>query len=73
MIGKPKCATRGCIHFLGVRNPSTEKGGSFDESQEFVHCKAFPNGIPSEIAYGNNLHLKPYPGDNGIQYEEGVR
>jgi hypothetical protein len=40
------------------------------EATEFVYCKAFPDGIPSEIAYGDNKHLKPYPGDNGIQYKK---
>ena len=35
-------------------------------------CEAFPNGegIPYEIAYGDNLHLEPYPGDEGLLYEQ---
>ncbi len=33
-------------------------------------CKAFPDGIPMEIWMGENLHTKPYPGDNGIQFED---
>ena len=35
-------------------------------------CEAFPNGegIPDEIAYGDNLHLDPYPGDEGLTYEQ---
>lgn len=32
-------------------------------------CEAFPDGIPDEIAYGENTHQEPYPGDHGIQYE----
>jgi hypothetical protein len=36
---------------------------------ERVVCKAFPERIPDEIAYGDNLHLEPFKGDNGIQYE----
>jgi hypothetical protein len=64
MISEPQCYKRGCVHFLGVKNDG-------DESSERVICKAFPEGIPSVIAYENNLHVKPYPGDGGIQYEQG--
>ena len=32
-------------------------------------CVAFPDGIPYEIWIGDNKHTKPYPGDNGIQFE----
>ena len=31
-------------------------------------CAAFAQ-IPAAIWEGKNLHLDPYPGDNGIQYE----
>ena len=34
-------------------------------------CNAFPDGIPPEIAYGDNKHYSPFPGDHGIQYEPG--
>ncbi len=33
-------------------------------------CAAFPNGIPLEIWKGENPHTEPYPGDNGIRFEE---
>ena len=39
------------------------------EESEVVFCKAFPDGIPNEIAYGDNPHLEPYPGDHGIRFE----
>ena len=65
MIAVPRCYERRCKHFRGVKQDSPG-----DESTERVVCHGFSDGIPSEIAYGENLHLKPYPGDNGIQYEK---
>lgn len=45
-----------CKHFIG-------KGfGDF-------RCKAFPQGIPPVFSALGQLHTKPYPGDNGIQFE----
>jgi len=32
-------------------------------------CNAFPLGIPEEIIMMEVSHRKPYPGDNGIQFE----
>lgn len=31
-------------------------------------CSAFPNGIPTTIARGENLHLERVRGDNGIRF-----
>ena len=60
---EPRCYKRNCVHFIGVKNDG-------DETTERVVCKAFPDGIPDVIAYGKNLHQKPFKGDNGIQYEK---
>lgn len=62
MIIVPKCALRGCIHLMGVRNDG-------DETTERPYCRAFPNGIPEEISYGSNLHNEPVKGDNGILFK----
>ncbi len=63
MLEKPKCWERKCMHYIGVVQPDGT------ELTETNSCDAFPNGIPLEIAYGDNDHTKPYPGDNGIQFE----
>ena len=62
MITEPNCSKRNCKHFLGVVQPDGT------EASERPNCKAFPRGIPDEIAYGNNKHDKSYPGDNGIRF-----
>jgi hypothetical protein len=33
-------------------------------------CAAFPERIPDAIWLGENPHTAPYPGDNGIQFED---
>ena len=45
----------GCKHYIGTPYAPT--------------CKAFPKGIPEQIATGENDHTKPFKGDNGIQFE----
>ena len=67
MITEPQCSIRSCVHLIGVKSDSTELE---PEKNERVICEAFPDGILGEIAYGRNKHLKPFPGDNGIQYEK---
>lgn len=64
MLDEPKCYTRDCKHFIGVE-------GGCCEDHEYVVCEAFPEGIPDEIAYGNNEHLIPFKGQtNKIVYEK---
>jgi hypothetical protein len=66
MLAEPRCYTRQCKHYKGV------KWFGDEESTENNYCSAFPDGIPSEIAYGGNKHLKPLPGQvNDIVYEKG--
>jgi hypothetical protein len=33
-------------------------------------CAAFPRGIPTEIHDGENIHTSPYPGDNGVLFDQ---
>jgi len=34
-----------------------------------AECMAYPDGIPDVIWEGDNKHVKPYPGDHGIQFK----
>jgi hypothetical protein len=63
MIAEPKCWTRQCKHFQGVKQDDE------DETTERVVCLAFPDGIPAEIAYGNDPHDSLRGDDNGFRYE----
>lgn len=33
-------------------------------------CRAFPDGIPVEIAAGDVAHFQPIAGDHGFQFKE---
>lgn len=66
MIREPNCSVRDCVHFVGVRRSDLD-----NESTERPVCKAFPDGIPDEIAYGSNEHLTPVAGDGGIVFQKG--
>ena len=64
MIEEPKCYKRKCKHYIGVINDGLEEN-------ERHSCPAFLDGIPGDIAYGNNLHLEPSSNqDNNIIYEK---
>lgn len=52
MIQEPNCFTRNCTHFRGVIQPDGT------ELTERPCCAAYPNGIPDDIAYGKDKHLK---------------
>jgi hypothetical protein len=66
MLVEAKCYTRHCKYYQGIIQPDGT------EMAETNHCKAFPNGIPNEIAYGDNLHDKPLKDQgNDIVFEKG--
>ena len=65
MLAEPNCFTRKCKHFTGVDQPDGT------EMTERVVCEAYPKGIPGDIAYGDDLHLKVRSDQkNQIIYEE---
>jgi len=69
-LQEPECYKRQCIHFIGVKTieEETEEHPEIDVN----YCEAFPAGIPDDIAYGDNLHLKPVDNQgNDIVYEKG--
>lgn len=65
---EPNCSRRKCVNYIGLRelvegDPSTSK----------YICVAFMFGIPDDIAYGDELHLKSLKNQhNDIVYEEEV-
>lgn len=65
MIRPPKCYERGCKHYLGVSQPkNTEKG-------EKPVCVAYPDGIPTDIAYGDDPHTEVRKDqDNKITFQK---
>lgn len=59
MLVPPNCFKRKCKHFEGV--------DSSEDGEEFLVCSAFPEfeGIPSEIAYGEDKHSEVRPDQVG--------
>ena len=63
---EPICKQRQCRHFSGMIEFGMQQEPGF---VQVPTCRAFPRGIPREIAYGKNLHLTPFKDDGGIQFE----
>lgn len=58
-----KCYKRGCKHWDGFKKVAPDVIANV--------CDAFPNGIPDQIAFGQNKHLKPLEGQpNDIVFEK---
>jgi len=68
MLDQPECHKRKCVHFLGCKD--LVEG---EEITEIAICKAFPNGIPDDIAYGENKHSKVVKGQVGNYVYERER
>lgn len=41
----------------------------FHKAVGYAICRAFPDGIPDDIAVGKIAHNKPIKGDHGYQYQ----
>ena len=66
MLQPPKCFERQCKHYWGVIQSDPDEEGS-----EFCACRAFPEGIPEDIAYGDDPHTEVHLlQDNTILYEK---
>jgi hypothetical protein len=64
-----QCLLRGCRH---LRKPIQDPKHPDTDDRVIDVCAAFPDGdgIPDDIASGENLHLEPVDGDHGIQFEK---
>lgn len=62
MLAEPECYKRDCIHLTGIINDGVDGD---PEAGERVACRAFPDGIPQNIAYGDNKHLEKVKGQTG--------
>lgn len=60
------------MHLEGIKQES-----EVDEASQRWVCPAFPDGIPDDIAFGDNLHGKPdprqEPGTEEIVYKQAGR
>lgn len=59
MISEPNCYKRGCKWYIGIYQPDNT------EAVEVHHCLAFPEGIPEDIAFGDNKHETVQEGQVG--------
>lgn len=70
MLVTNNCWIRECKYYLGIKQYKNEKANEYEEKTERDYCEAFPDGIPDEIAYGDNKHSEPVLGqENEIVYE----
>jgi len=51
-----------CLHCIHLEAPPPKA---------FMRCEAFTHGIPDEIWQSKIEHRQTYPGDHGIQFEDG--
>jgi hypothetical protein len=55
-----------CLSCFWLDRTSTQQ--SILSEGETPNCRAFPEGIPSDIWYGGYDHRELYPGDEGVTY-----
>ncbi|MCE1187458.1 MAG: hypothetical protein LWW92_17855, partial [Rhodocyclales bacterium] len=54
----------------GSRPWKSDTCGDCNHYQGFQRCAAFPDGIPNALWQAYKGHRTPWPGDQGIQYEQ---
>ena len=73
---EPKCFKRGCVYFATIKNQKYKvgkvNGKEYIDTEVSPKCIAYPDGIPEEIAYGDDLHNK-LRGDEAepVKFEKG--
>lgn len=58
------------VRFVGDLERSPSCWTCVHKHNDGPTCTAYPNGIPDAILTGEERHIEPFPGDNGIQYEQ---
>ena len=66
MSAQPPLQCASCLHFGGEYVGGIP--GVHDSGE--LKCDAFPGGIPDAIQSGAFDHVRPFPGDHGIRYED---
>ncbi len=65
LIGPSRCFERECRYLTGIIDVPNLAADCITDGAHRWACPAFPDGIPDDIAYGDNLHERPDPRQEG--------